>query len=226
MKVGDWLWTCRAGFENDLCEELAVFKILAQAVQPALCVSRSRPMNPQNKLEPLELTFARQGLPVLAVCEAKAALIADLCIPQLRGAVAVQVFAPDSDEGNQLAAQVHGLLVTLSLRCCPSVADKSSRMQTSPAKRARSCFRSAFCPTCRWPLVCCTRAMRQPVSRRSAALQETQGCTGTLGLEADRGAVVEPVRSWRVRGDTCVDLGAAPGGWTQVLLERRCRVIR
>ena len=40
---------------------------------------------------------------------AKAALIADLCIPQLRGAVAVQVFAPDSDEGNQLAAQVHPL---------------------------------------------------------------------------------------------------------------------
>lgn len=223
VKVGDWLWTCRAGFENDLCEELAVFKISAQAVQPALCVSRSRPMNPQNKLEPLELTFARQGLPVLAVCEAKAALIADLCIPQLRGAVAVQVFAPDSDEGNQLAAQVHGLLVTLSTLLSErgrQVLPDADIASKEGAQLLQVCFLSDL-----QVAVGVLHARNAP----SLFPGGRQRYKKPKDAPARSALKLTEALSWSPygpgSGDTCVDLGAAPGGWTQVLLERRCRVI-
>ena len=57
-RVGEWLWTCRAGFESDLGEELSALRVSARMVEPGLVAG--------SKCPPGELSFARQGLPVQA----------------------------------------------------------------------------------------------------------------------------------------------------------------
>lgn len=227
--IGDWLWTCRVGSEADLGDELKSHGLTGQVVQPGLCVSPARPRTPQK--EDAELTFARQGLPVQALSVADAdtlaPIIIELCSDSQKArrdsGLALHVFAPDSDAGNLLAAQVLTLQARLSaalaaaaiplvadgptahaeggrlIQVCLLSADKAA-VGILPARAAPSLFpggRQRF------------KKPKDAPARSALKLTEALAWVGH-GPQA---------------GEVCVDLGAAPGGWSQVLLERRCHVV-
>jgi 23S rRNA (cytidine2498-2'-O)-methyltransferase len=88
--VGAWVWTCRAGFEPQLFEELAWAKLKPTLLGPGL-VACAEPHG-------LQPTFARMGFRVEAVVETAAAAAKALPAEPTR----VQVWAPDTDAGNAL----------------------------------------------------------------------------------------------------------------------------
>lgn len=229
VAIGEWLWACRVGSEADLCDELQSYGIAGRVVQPGLCASPARPRTPQK--EDAELTFARQGLPVQAVSPADAAavaaiiteLFADPRQAQKGSGLALHVFAPDSDAGNLLAAEVlalQGRLTTaLSAAGIPLVADG----------------RTAHAEGGRLAQVCLLTAAEVAIGILPARAAPSLFPGGRQRFKKPKDA---PARSalkltealaWvghgPQAGEVCVDLGAAPGGWCQVLLDRRCHVV-
>ena len=217
VRAGDWLWLCRQGAENDVCEELALYRVTGEAIQAALVRSSSQP-----KQEVL-LTFVRQGIPVAAVIPPDAQAIVSVVRRLIKRPVVVHVFAPDSDEGNMLSARAESmreLLVTLLREAgVDIVSDGEAALQAGgqlvqvcflardqvaigvlPAIKAQSIFpggRQRF------------RKPKDAPSRSARKLEEALVWSGHSPAP----------------GEVCVDLGAAPGGWSQVLVERRCHVV-
>ena len=217
VRAGDWLWLCRQGAENDVCEELALYRVTGEAIQAALVRSSSQP-----KQEVL-LTFVRQGIPVAAVIPPDAQAIVSVVRRLIKRPVVIHVFAPDSDEGNMLSARAESmreLLVTLLREAgVDIVSDGEAALQAGgqlvqvcflardqvavgvlPAIKAQSIFpggRQRF------------RKPKDAPSRSARKLEEALVWSGHSPAP----------------GEVCVDLGAAPGGWSQVLVERRCHVV-
>jgi len=237
-RVGEWLWACRAGAEVDLCEELASLRVPGRAIEPGLVASEKRPQ--------AELVFGRQGLPVqklyevaplqtaAATGQAIAKAIAAPLSRELRRSFALHVFTADSEAGSRLyplaaalepalaaalagegrprqladgtAAHAEGgqlLQVCLLERSSKSGAGPKTVVVVAgvlPATAAPSLFPGG---------VQRVRRPREAPSRSAHKLAEALAWLGH-GPEA---------------GDQCVDLGAAPGGWSYVLAERRCQVM-
>ncbi len=217
VRAGDWLWLCRQGAENDVCEELALYRVTGEAIQAALVRSSSQP-----KQEVL-LTFVRQGIPVAAVIPPDAQAIVSVVRRLIKRPVVIHVFAPDSDEGNMLSARAESmreLLVTLLREAgVDIVSDGEAALQAGgqlvqvcflardqvavgvlPAIKAQSIFpggRQRF------------RKPKDAPSRSARKLEEALVWSGHSPAP----------------GEVCVDLGAAPGGWSQVLVDRRCHVV-
>lgn len=229
VAVGDWLWACRAGAEPDLCDELATYGLRGRELQPGLCASSARPRTAQK--EDAELTFARQGLPVQLVAAAQvpelaafiAELFADRRQAQKGSGLALHVFAPDSDAGNMLAATV------LELHERLAAALFAAGIQLLPDAR------TAHAEGGKLAQVCLLAADRVAVGVLPARAAPSQFPGGRQRFKKPKDA---PARSalkltealaWLGHGpqagEVCVDLGAAPGGWSQVLLERRCHVV-
>ena len=229
VAVGDWLWTCRAGAEPDLCDELLTYGLSGRVLQPGLCASPARPRTPQK--EDAELTFARQGLPVQAVGAADVQflaafigeLFADRRQAQRGSGLALHVFAPDSDAGNLLAA------VVLELQARLSAALGAAGIQLLPDAR------TAHAEGGKLAQVCLLTADKVAVGVLPARAAPSLFPGGRQRFKKPKDA---PARSalkltealaWLGHGpqagEVCVDLGAAPGGWSQVLLERRCHVV-
>ena len=91
---GRWLWTCRAGFESQLYEELAWRRAHARLLGEALVESGPIEGDPP--------TFARRGFPVAALASSPAEAAAAL--PQVPAKV--QVWVPDTDQANARSAAV------------------------------------------------------------------------------------------------------------------------
>jgi 23S rRNA (cytidine2498-2'-O)-methyltransferase len=194
-------------------------------VQPALCASPGRPRTTQR--EDAELTFARQGLPVQVLGAADAELLAGQIQKISRRTagkpLALHVFAPDSDAGNLRSAAALALQARLSevLRAQGAtllpdgraaheaggelaqvclLSDDQVAVGVLPARSAPSLF-----PGGRQRV----RRAKDAPARSGLKLSEALAWLGH-GPQA---------------GEVCVDLGAAPGGWSQVLLDRRCHVV-
>jgi 23S rRNA (cytidine2498-2'-O)-methyltransferase len=227
-KVGEWLWTMRQGAERDLVEELLLGKDLRpRGFMPALVVSARAP---RSESERLEVTFARQCFEVAALESADdLAMLADKLLPRAVQAVgqgaeyALHVFVPDSDDGNRLAARAQALDDLLAERL--GRATESKRIEELGPRHASV------------PLVqvCLlapdTAALGVIASDR--ALSPYPGGRARMRLSADfisRAArKLEEAFAWigvsPGSSELCVDLGAAPGGWSSVLLARKARVI-
>jgi 23S rRNA (cytidine2498-2'-O)-methyltransferase len=170
--------------------------------------------------------FARLGLRVMASFpqeppETLAATVAQAvaALPPPAPLV-LQAFTPDTPQGNALAAQaeslreaVHGLLPTSRL--------------LEDADRAREAG-ALLVSLCMAPGVTVLGAVhaREALSlapggrRRMRRAGESPSRAAMKLEEALDGMPFEPGR-----GDVCVDLGAAPGGWTQRLVSRGAKVI-
>ncbi|WP_370458941.1 23S rRNA (cytidine(2498)-2'-O)-methyltransferase RlmM [Aggregicoccus sp. 17bor-14] len=217
-RAGRFLWTCRAGFEAHLFEELAWAGAAPRLVAEALVESDVR--------AGLLPAFARQGLRVLeafapSAPEAAPALLAG----RLLGAVgkapfALQAFTPDTAAANPLASEAE------ALRDAVAAALPEGRVLAEP-ERARDAGGLLV------SLVLAPGLLAVGSAPAREALSLAPGGRQRMRREADapsRAAMkleealhalpLEPAR-----GDVCVDLGAAPGGWTQRLVARGARVI-
>ncbi len=209
--VGSWLWTCRAGFEAQLYEELAWLKLRPTLVAHAVVSSL-----PPGETLP---TFARMGFVVSAVVDSPRA--ACEALPQAE-AMKVQVWAPDTDAGNARSGSCSAWEATIS------------------ALRREAGFPEVATPWKAWEAgawlgqVCLLGdrlGVVGPVRARDAVSLAAGGRARMkrTGEAPSRAAMkLDEAIDWYGvspgSGDVCVDLGSAPGGWTRRLIERGARV--
>lgn len=224
LRAGEWLWTTREGAERDLIEELLWFgdaSIRPRLLAPSLVASAGPPPQRDGRFD---LTFARQGFRVSTLVEDEQ--IEDLAsqlVPSLRETVAgadrfaLQVFVPDSDRGNTASARAQALR-ELIVREVPETLDEA-QLRREGGQLAQLCVYdrvaalgciAAEQAQSLWPG---GRArMRLGGDFPSRAARKLAEAFAWLGMSPGS-------------GELCVDLGAAPGGWSWLLLEKRARVI-
>ncbi|MBL9004610.1 MAG: 23S rRNA (cytidine(2498)-2'-O)-methyltransferase RlmM [Myxococcales bacterium] len=230
---GDWLFTCRPGAEDDVEDELRAIRMSPVVLQAGLVMAKG--ITEKGKRVPPTalhgLIFARQAVPVQRLSElrgldpaAAAKHIVDgICRDLKDRPLAVQVFAADSESGKQLAGRCSALHAALMHELA---AGGFSVAANGPAAHSEG----------GQLLMVCLLSFDQAVVGAllsSAALSLHPG--GILRVRRSHDA---PSRSasklsealaWLGHGpqggESCVDLGAAPGGWSQVLAERGCSVI-
>lgn len=221
-RSGEWLWLCRAGSERDLIEDLADKGSAARPVAEGLVASTRRAKS--------ELTFARQGLPVDRLVEASAAPIADTLRALLRSptglaarGVALHVIAADSDAGNRLA----GLAQSLRTEIASALSAQGYTLhRDGPEALAADGFLAQVLLLSEGQAVCgLLRAREAPSLHPGGRLREKR----LKGAPARSALKLSEALSWIGHGpessEVCVDLGAAPGGWCRVLMDRGCHVI-
>lgn len=204
-----FLWTCRAGFEADLAEETA-----GQVIGPALVRGRA----PRDRLP----TFGRQGLPIRDEVAPTAAALLPI-VSELAGQArfALHVWVPDSDEGNRLSAHADALGRELRAGLGEPRARELRADRLDPAE-----------PLIQIAVVSRERAFAGALPVSEAASTWPGGRARMKlppGAPSRATAKLLEALTWTGvgpgPGEICVDLGAAPGGWTFVLLARRARVI-
>ncbi len=222
--MGSWLFTTRAGSEQDLVEELALSGITSVVRAPGLVDSRGAPTFDDGTVD---ATFARQGFrlrgtltgetPALLArtFASRAASLASAETP-----LALSVFAPDSDEGNRLASMAEEIEQTALL----ALANRKLVPLSSATREGALVVQGAI------------------LSSGELAFGDVQGAVllspfgggrARMAVAGDRPSraarKVEEALHWLgtspAAGEVCVDLGAAPGGWSWALLDKRCRVI-
>ncbi|QDE92005.1 methyltransferase [Myxococcus xanthus] len=218
-RPGRWLWTCRAGFEAHLFEELewagAEPRLLGEALVESDAVSGPPP------------AFARAGYQVAATLTATnpeaiadAAARAVLALPG-RAPRAVQAFTPDTPRGNALAPVAEALESAVSARL-----PAERRIEDAQRAREAGALLVSLCVAPDEVTVVGSVHAREAVSlaaggrRRMRRAGDAPSRAAMKLEEALDGLAFEPGR-----GDVCVDLGAAPGGWTQRLVSRGAKVV-
>lgn len=227
---GRWLWTTRPFAEQDLVDELAIAlgRGSASIAGPSIVTSRGAPTAPEGALD---LTFARQGFRVSGEARSGDALsLADRCASMLASVVpenepfGLSVWVPDSEQTNPLAdgaaaleARIAGILASRAPPRVPAPLAALARsggvlLQVALVARDHA-LAGAVSAEHALTLAPGGRArMRVAGERPSRAARKLEEALAWLDLSPGP-------------GDVCVDLGAAPGGWSWALLERRARVI-
>ncbi len=210
---------CRVGFEPDLIEELRAW-FQARGLVVAIgstqaAVVRTGPTGAVPRLG--ELVFARDLLVVTA--ELPALGVKDRITPigealdQLGGLARLNVLAPDSEATKPLAPLLGAIDARLQARAQPGggraaavwmLAGTHALIGHAPADGGARY--PGGIPRLKFP--------REAPSRSTLKLDEA---FQVLLTEAERAALLRP-------GNTAVDLGAAPGGWTYQLVARQMRV--
>ncbi len=200
---GRWLWTCRATFEGHLYEELAWQGAQPRLLGPGLVESDEAKSPP---------VFARVGFPVRQVVTS----VGGVRLPP--SGFHLQVWAPDTDLGGRLSNAVQTLEGALKLP--PHALPDAATALKHGALLCQVCVIDAQCyavgelrardalslaPGGRHRM----RREREAPSRAAMKLEEALDWLG-----------VAPGK-----GEDCVDLGAAPGGWTQRLVVRGAKVL-
>ncbi len=229
--IGEWLLTTREGSEGDQIDELTLLNVrkLPRFLAPSLVVA---PEIPKRDKAPVELTFARQGFPVASIVQSHdhdemAMGLAKAIKQRLERAqhYALQSWVADSTEANPLASMAEALeerVAALLARMLPD----AIRVDDATLRRMGSIMFAQIC-------LLTTDTAAAGVVYSNAALSLARGgrtrvrVTGELPSRAAR--KVEEALAWigvaPGPGEVCVDLGAAPGGWTYVISERRANVI-
>lgn len=219
--TGRWLWTCRAGFEPHLFEELAWAGDSPRLLGEALVESEKRPAEPP--------VFARTGIRVVASLPSRpgegldslAGEVVERVLEAVPSApLVLQSFTPDSPAGNRLAPEADALLEAVRTRL-PSerLLEEAWRARELGATLVELCVAPGVVMAGVVPALEALslapggrQRMRRPGDAASRAAMKLEEALTSLTSEPGRGEV-------------CVDLGAAPGGWTQRLVARGARVI-
>ena len=228
LREGEWLWTTREGAERDLIEELLLAApgggLRPRKLAPSLVASAAAPPLQEGRLD---VTFARQGFQVLRI--ARHAELADM-VQDLRPVLAAQLadqpqhalhaFVPDSAAGNELAARAEALREAVIAQPLASEPLDDAQLRRHGGLYAQLCL-------------CDAQTAALGCGPSSAALSLWPGGRARMRLGGDfpsRAArKLAEAFAWLGlspgSGELCVDLGAAPGGWSWLLLEKRARVI-
>lgn len=212
---GSWLWTCRAGFEAQLYEELAWGKKNPFLLGPALIASE--PYTGENPL-PQHPTFARMGFPIAGVVRTPAE--ANELIGE--SPCKVQVWVPDTDVANARAGEAAAWAETIEvIRKEDGLTDPETPWKAVElgTPLAQVCLIGPGVGVVGF--IAAREAMS--LSPGGRARMKRQGeAPSRASMKLD-----EAIDWYGVtpgKGDLCVDLGSAPGGWTRRLIERGARV--
>lgn len=213
-RPGLWLWTCRAGFEPHLFEELAWAGAEPRLLGPALVESGPPRVPP---------AFARMGFPLSrvfthAVGSSPGELASALSAAAHGEPLHPQVWAPDAD--------VYAPLHPLCRAGAEALRDALGPKVLSAAEaQARGGVLGQVCVLS--PTLSAVGAVWAPEAwslapgGRQRMWREEGPSRAALKLEEALASLdVAPAR-----GEVCVDLGAAPGGWSLRLLQRGARVV-
>ncbi len=229
LQVGQWLWTMREGAERDVVEELLLKgNLQPRGVAPSLVASQAAPMDENSRPD---MTFARQGFPIAKLAEATSThALAEALLPALVAAISdaasygLHVFVPDSTLANPLAQRAQSLETELAARLLAAlptqtrVADSELRRSSIPVlqiclyEEGKAAAGSLPADRCLSTAPGGRARMRLQSAAPSRAARKLEEAFAWLGVSPGP-------------GELCVDLGAAPGGWSWILLERRARVI-
>lgn len=207
-----WIWTCRAGFEPDLALEL----VRGVVREPGLV--EGTPAS-----EGARPTFGRQGFPIAAhVASDDEAIAATLKLVPERGSFALHTWTPDSDDGNRQSHRAAALREDIL---------KAAGERGESEKPAHDLIHAHL------PLVqlavtasCGVYVGVTPVGLAASTWPGGRARMRVSAAAPSRASMkLEEAFAWLGFGpeanDQCVDLGAAPGGWTWVLLERGAHVV-
>jgi len=228
---GMWIFTTREGSEQDLVDELILAKVVDPAprvIAPSLVLS---PKIPKREGRPMELTFARQGFEIMQAVNSldldeKTKRIVGTLRKQLAEAkqYALHVWVPDSTEANplsSLADELDGRIEAELSRALPEL----TRIDDATLRRASVKLAQVCVLDTERAVAGIMHANRTPSLARGGRTRVR--ITGDFPSRAAR--KIEEALAWLGvapgPGEVCVDLGAAPGGWTYMLAERRARVI-
>ncbi len=212
---GHWLWTCRAGFEAQLYEELGWGKKNPILLGPALIASQ--PFTGENPL-PRPPTFARMGFLVTEVVRSPADAAAALPDEPTK----VQVWVPDTDVANARAGEATAWADTIA-------AIRSEEGLTDPETPWKASELGAWLGQVVLigpgvgvvGRVRAREAMSLSAGGR-ARMKRTSEAPSRAAMKLDE--ALDWVGVSPGKGEICVDLGSAPGGWTRRLAELGARV--
>jgi 23S rRNA (cytidine2498-2'-O)-methyltransferase len=219
-RPGSWLWTCRAGFEPFLFEELSWQGARPRLLGDAL-VESSRVKEPP--------AFARMGFEVTGAgpVDATRTLAAGLVKAARGQPLRLQSWTPDTDASNRHTALAESTAATLEGALSPSGPSPShpgGGEGTVTAWEQRGWLGQLCVVSPDLAVAGLVRARDAlslaPGGRRRMRRDQAPSRAAMKLEEALDGLLLAPGR-----GDLCVDLGAAPGGWTQRLVARGARVI-
>jgi 23S rRNA (cytidine2498-2'-O)-methyltransferase len=225
-RPGEWLLTTRPGCERDLIEELTFTSQKAEP-RPAGPSLVATPVMPFREHRPVELAFARQAFLVAHVGVADVPTLARALEHALRKTGAPQAWAidgwtPDADATNPLAPEAERLAGAVAAAMPRDWAEKL--VPDARASLAENGHYAQLCMMPSWVAIGVGPARDAPslapggrlrVRVPDAAPSRAAMKLAEAFLWLDRAPE---------RGDVCVDLGAAPGGWSWVLLEHGAKV--
>jgi len=218
-RPGRWVWTCRAGFERHLHEELTWAKRSPKVLGVALLESDP----PKGHLP----AFGRAGFRATGVHHPSEADLAGKIAAEWvdSGAAArgvhVQAWTLDTPEANPASQRVAALGAEVAQALPPvPVIGHAWAAKEQGASLGQLCWASdsllitGHLPAGEAEVLAPggRQRMRREADSPSRAAAKVDEALDWLGLAPGRGEV-------------CVDLGAAPGGWTRRLLARGARVI-
>jgi 23S rRNA (cytidine2498-2'-O)-methyltransferase len=222
-----WLFTTRESFEHDLVDELTLGGDRPNLVMSSLVLTTKAPSK--------HPAFGRQGFPISIEAEGEdfAARIAAnflqdyqlICAGKKRP-FCLQVFVPDADSTNLLSARASHLEAQLKQIVCADEYFAKRRFDNAEKCRELEGILWQVClvkenKAYAGSLLCAEAPSLFPGGRARLRLREEMPSRAALKLEE----AFHWLRRAPDAGDTCVDLGAAPGGWSFILLERRARVL-
>jgi 23S rRNA (cytidine2498-2'-O)-methyltransferase len=209
-----------------LQEELAAVlgKASVTVVGPSLVRSQGAPTDLTGEVD---VTFARTGFPVAQRLSGSIDVMADAVaqlIPSLDGPWALQAWVPDADTSNPwapIAAELETRVLEVLRRNAPeALSHRATQVRTGDAILVQAALVNE-------------NEVALGTLRASEALSRFSGGRARMHVGGDRPSratrKLEEALEWLGiepgPGETCVDLGAAPGGWSWALLQRRTKVI-
>ncbi len=227
VRVGEWLLTTRPGCERDLIEELAFTdaRTAARVAGPSLVATVMMPHDRDKR--PVELAFARQGFLVSHVGVPDAQTLARAITIGLKKSGEPQAWAldgwvPDADATNSLQPELDRLMPEIATAIPPDWAARRV-----PGAREALGENGLYAQVCLLPNQ--AAAGVGPVRDAPSLARGGRLRIRVPNAAPSRAAMkLAEAFAWLDRapepGDVCVDIGAAPGGWSWVLLQRGAKV--
>ena len=223
-----WLWTTRPGFEEDLAEELTRAGRHVTPFGPALVETDVPP--PDAKWP----VFARAGCALIDELDADADGVAKALAKALTPTTGtkirswtLQAWVPDADFTNPLAADADALAAAAQKRLETLRPELALRRvdDAAAAHRLDGMLAQVVMVAPRRAVVGILPAAQPPTLAPGGRARTAAPKTAPSRAARKLGEAFAWIGRTPEAGDRCVDLGAAPGGWTAVLLEHRAKVI-